>query len=204
MGLMYLLTIDFSQHYWSADAVGVAAWLIAATIACQLGMLTKEMMVSAGNSAVVRTHVIAGIVHARMAGIVALYLGLASAWISLAIWNLQGPRTEAGGFHVGIPVLDWWFIQAKVIFTVPKTDNLAVALGGALTRCPTRHIGEAWPWVLGVTAMIIGVAAMISRTAWGFAGCWFFAILSPTLLVPIATEIAAERRMYMPLAALVP
>jgi tetratricopeptide (TPR) repeat protein len=30
-----------------------------------------------------------------------------------------------------------------------------------------------------------------------------FAILAPTHLVPIATEIAAERRMYLPLAALV-
>ncbi len=37
----------------------------------------------------------------------------------------------------------------------------------------------------------------------GFALVFFFAILSPTLMVPVITEIAAERRMYLPLAALI-
>jgi Flp pilus assembly protein TadD len=36
----------------------------------------------------------------------------------------------------------------------------------------------------------------------GFLGAWFGAILSPTLIVPIVTEMAAERRMYLPLAML--
>ena len=36
----------------------------------------------------------------------------------------------------------------------------------------------------------------------GFAIVWTLIILSPTLVVPIATEPVAERRMYLPLAAL--
>ena len=38
----------------------------------------------------------------------------------------------------------------------------------------------------------------------GFLGAWFWITLAPTsTIVPIATEVAAERRMYLPLAALV-
>jgi len=42
------------------------------------------------------------------------------------------------------------------------------------------------------------------RTALGFVGTWFFAVLSPTLLIPVPLEVAAERRMYVPLAAVIP
>ena len=35
------------------------------------------------------------------------------------------------------------------------------------------------------------------------SGRWVLLILSPTLVVPIVTEVAAERRMYLPLAAIV-
>ena len=35
----------------------------------------------------------------------------------------------------------------------------------------------------------------------GYLGTWGFAILAPTTVVQIVTEIAAERRTYLPLAA---
>jgi tetratricopeptide (TPR) repeat protein len=38
----------------------------------------------------------------------------------------------------------------------------------------------------------------------GFLGVWFFATLAPTSsIVPIATEVGAERRMYLPLLAVI-
>jgi Tfp pilus assembly protein PilF len=38
----------------------------------------------------------------------------------------------------------------------------------------------------------------------GFAGAWFFLILAPTSsFIPVATEVAAEHRMYLPLAAVI-
>ncbi|HTQ39055.1 MAG TPA: tetratricopeptide repeat protein, partial [Pirellulales bacterium] len=36
----------------------------------------------------------------------------------------------------------------------------------------------------------------------GYVGAWVLLILSPTFFVPIVTEVMAERRMYLPLAAL--
>jgi protein O-mannosyl-transferase len=62
----------------------------------------------------------------------------------------------------------------------------------------------AWPYVVTVTLLaLLTIALVLRRTAAGFALTWVVAILSPTLVVPIITEIAAERRMYLPLAALI-
>jgi tetratricopeptide (TPR) repeat protein len=45
----------------------------------------------------------------------------------------------------------------------------------------------------------------VNRWGWlGFLGAWFFMILAPSSsVVPIATEMAAERRIYLPLAAVI-
>jgi tetratricopeptide (TPR) repeat protein len=46
--------------------------------------------------------------------------------------------------------------------------------------------------------------ALVYKPKVGFLGLWFFTTLSPTSsIVPIATEVGAERRMYLPLAAIV-
>jgi len=52
--------------------------------------------------------------------------------------------------------------------------------------------------------LIFTVIACLRRWWPGFLGAWFFLILGPTSSVlPNFTEIAAERRMYLPLAAIV-
>jgi tetratricopeptide (TPR) repeat protein len=53
--------------------------------------------------------------------------------------------------------------------------------------------------LLGVTAF-----ALVRRPMLGFLGAWIFITLAPTTtIVPIATEVGAERRMYLALAAIV-
>src|SRR6185436_2962197 len=65
-------------------------------------------------------------------------------------------------------------------------------------------LGEAWPWVVAAIALGIGTLVLLwRRSAIGFVGACVWLILSPTLVVPIITEAAAERRMYLPLAAIV-
>ena len=64
-------------------------------------------------------------------------------------------------------------------------------------------LSEAWPWVL--PTVLAGVATLIllwRRSAIGFVSAWVLIILLPTFVVPIITEVAAERRMYLPLAAI--
>src|SRR5262249_20383771 len=63
---------------------------------------------------------------------------------------------------------------------------------------------------LDVIPGAIVVLSLLGLTVWGwihkpwvgFLGAWFFFILAPTSsFIPIVTEVGAERRMYLPLVA---
>jgi tetratricopeptide (TPR) repeat protein len=66
-------------------------------------------------------------------------------------------------------------------------------------------IADVWPQALVIVALLAAVVAVfVWRPKIGFLGVWFFVTLAPTSsVVPIATEVGAERRMYLPLAAIV-
>src|SRR5215472_10434805 len=71
---------------------------------------------------------------------------------------------------------------------------------------PVAHsIASVLPWVAIVIALLGATAwAAYRRNPLGFVGVWFFLILAPTSSVwPLVKEIAAERRMYLPLAAVI-
>jgi Tfp pilus assembly protein PilF len=72
-----------------------------------------------------------------------------------------------------------------------------------------------WPITLSLKDGLVPgvvVVGLLTATAWafrrqpqlGFLGAWFLLILGPTSsFVPVLGEVAAERRMYLPLAAVV-
>jgi hypothetical protein len=74
---------------------------------------------------------------------------------------------------------------------------------------------DGWPIatsVTGVLPYLTIILTLLALTFWGlarrhklaFLGVWFFAILAPTSSFrPLSWEVAAERRMYLPLAAVV-
>ena len=68
-----------------------------------------------------------------------------------------------------------------------------------------RTAVDLWPQLVGIGLLVAGTLWGLARQSWlGLAGAWFFLILAPTSsLVPIVSEIAAERRMYLPLVAVV-
>jgi tetratricopeptide (TPR) repeat protein len=68
-----------------------------------------------------------------------------------------------------------------------------------------KHLSEILPQSLLIVALLAGtIWALRRRYPIGFIGAWFFLILAPSSsIVPIVTEIAAERRMYLPLAAVI-
>ena len=62
----------------------------------------------------------------------------------------------------------------------------------------------ALPFLLLDIVLLVGTVFLLwRRNPIGYLGAWIFLILSPTFLVPIVTEAAADRRMYLPLASLV-
>src|SRR4029434_8577209 len=66
-------------------------------------------------------------------------------------------------------------------------------------------LGDVLPQAFVVVTLLVGtIAALIRRPPLGFLGAAFFMILAPTTsIVPIATEVGAERRMYLPLIPIV-
>ena len=66
-------------------------------------------------------------------------------------------------------------------------------------------LGDVWPYALFIGVLLI--ATIVAMKRWpmlGFLGVWFFVTLAPTSsIVPIATEVGAERRMYLPLLAVI-
>jgi tetratricopeptide (TPR) repeat protein len=66
-------------------------------------------------------------------------------------------------------------------------------------------LGDVLPQAIAVVALLaVTVWAVVRQPAAGFLLACFFVILAPTSsVIPIATEVGAERRMYLPLAAAV-
>jgi tetratricopeptide (TPR) repeat protein len=79
--------------------------------------------------------------------------------------------------------------------------SLVVFYGWPLPLTP----GDVWPHALFIVGLLI--ATVVAMKRWpmlGFLGVWFFVTLAPTSsILPIATEVGAERRMYLPLLAVI-
>ncbi len=134
-----------------------------------------------------------------------LYLGLFASWGLLATLIAAGPRNETVGFHLGVSAWESLLTQATVI---PMYLRLAVwphPLSVSYEWPIVSTLSAALPGALVVVALLAGTLwALVKRPVLGFCGAFFFIVLSPSSsFVPIVTEIAAERRMYLPLAAVV-
>jgi protein O-mannosyl-transferase len=179
-------------------------WLTLAVFACLAGMASKEVMVSAPLMILLfeRTFV-AGSFPRSIRRSWPLHIGLATTWILLLFVILRAPYGTAAGFSAGVPVSDWWLTQTKVLLMYLKLAFWPWPLLIHYQFPYFTTLGQAWMYVLPV--LILGIATLV--LLWrnhpvGYLGTALFAILAPTSLIPIRLEMAAERRMYLPLAAL--
>jgi hypothetical protein len=133
-----------------------------------------------------------------------LYLGLAATWCVLGALLLAAPRTSVG-FGAGTSAWVYLLNQTRIV-----TRYLELAVW---PRALVLDYGLPVPLspgdVLLPGLVLVGlVAATLVLLAWrpavGLMGALFFMTLAPTSsFVPIATEVGAERRMYLPLIPLV-
>ncbi|HSW44492.1 MAG TPA: tetratricopeptide repeat protein [Phycisphaerae bacterium] len=182
-------------------------WFITAMLFCALGMGTKEVMVSAPLLVLLydRTFV-SGTFRASLRRHAWLYAGLASTWVLLAWLNIPSPRSESAGFGLGVSSLDYLRTQAAVI-----TWYLRLCFWpDPLTICyndwpPARTFAEVIPQGFLVLAMLAVTAWALWRShPLAVPAALFFMILAPSSsFIPIVTEPAAERRMYLPLLPVV-
>jgi len=206
MGLFYLATLYASLRYFVAET-GPSRILagLGATLACLSGMACKEVMVSAPVMTLLFDWTfVSGSFRAAIKKSWPLYAGLASGWLLLLTLNINAPRSHAAGLRAGLPAYVWWFTQAKVVLLYLKLSIWPWPLVIHYEMPFLRTLSAALPWLAPV-ALLGGATLFLlwRRSTFGYLGAWFFLILSPTLVVPMPSEVMAERRMYLPLAAVV-
>lgn len=206
MGLCYLTTLYAAIRYWSTNrSVSKICWVALAIFACSAGMLCKEMIASAPAMVLLyeRTF-IAGSLRRTFAKSWPLYAGLALSWLVAIGVSLDGQQTPKTGFDLGVAAHEWWYTQAKVFFLYLKLAVWPWPLVIHYEVPLLRSLAVAWPWVLAfVSYAVIAGLLSLRRSSVGYVMTWVVAVLSPTLLIPLVGETVAERRMYVPLAAIV-
>ena len=203
MGLFYLLTLYCVIR--GASAPRPIGWHVAGVTACLLGMATKETMASAPLVALLLDRVfISGSFREALRRRWGLYVGLAATWVLLAALVLtSGGREQTAGFGYGMT--SWEYARTQFGFLVRYLglafwpEPLVFDYGSAVAQTA----GEIVPYAAIVVALLAGTLLAFRR--WpraGFLGAGFFLILAPTSsVVPLATQVGAEHRMYLPLAA---
>jgi tetratricopeptide (TPR) repeat protein len=202
MAAFFLLTLYAAIRAHEQRGVG---WTFVAIAACLAGVASKESMAVAPLVIALYDRVFffeswrAAVRTRRW-----LYVGLAATWVFAAVLIAAGPRAAVAGFSSGISPWTYLLNQAVVITHYLRLtlwpDSLVVFYG--------------WPQALGIVdvapyLLFVGALVFLSgfllwrRPMIGFLGAWFFITLAPaSSIVPIATEVGAERRMYLPLMAL--
>ena len=178
--------------------------------ACLLGMGTKEVMVSAPVIVLLydRTFV-AGSFREAWRLRKKYYAGLAATWILLLCLALgTGTRGGTAGVNTGVDPVSYWLTQfpAVVHYLVLAFWPTPLVLDYGMQLAPSA--ATVVPSLLVVAGLAAGsVWLLTAKTrnlrAAGFAGAVFFAILAPTCLVPVVSQVVAEHRMYLALAPVV-
>ncbi len=202
MGMCYLLTLYCSVRALRGPR---RRWSVLAVLACAAGMASKETMVTAPLLVVLFDRVfvfttLRGAIQARRG----LYAGLASTWLILAGLMAVGDRSTVG-FGAGVGAWSYLLNQSAIIVDYLWLAVWPVALVVDYGVPVPIGLGQVWWQALSIVALLVAtLAGLWFRPRAAFAGAVFFLTLAPTSsIVPIATEVGAERRMYLPLAALV-
>ncbi len=180
-------------------------WVAAAIASSALGMASKEVMASA--PLVVALHDIVFLApadaHGRRVRAV-LWTGLAATWAVLLFLVVTQSRGESAGFALWLTPLVYLANQCRVLPSYlrlvfwPSPLRLDYGLPEPLA------LGDVWAGAtLLVALLLLSVYALLRWPAVGWVAMACFAILAPSSsLIPIASEVGAERRMYLPLAGL--
>ncbi len=191
-----------------ADASKAWPWYLASVIAFWIGLGTKEVMATAPFVVVIYDRIFLAKswreVGAKRKWV---YVGMAlsAIWFVPRLMPALFQQQSAAGFGVpGITPLEYAKSQPAVVLHYLRL---------AIWPQP-QSIDYGWPVAttvaeVAIPAALVGIMGILAlwslrkRPVWGFAAVAFFVILAPTSsVVPIA-DLAAERRMYLPLACIV-
>ena len=201
MGLFYLLTLYCAIR--ASEGGRRTTWTTGAVLSCALGMATKEVAVTAPVAVWLWDYTF-GSRDADRRARVPLYAGLAATWIVFGVLVAREFRAPSLALDAGTA---WRYLltQAAVIVHYLRLAvwprPLVFLYDWPLAASPADVASQA---ALLVVLLGLTVVALVRRHPLGFAGGVFFLVLAPTSsVVPIVTEVAAEHRMYLPLAAVI-
>jgi tetratricopeptide (TPR) repeat protein len=119
------------------------------------------------------------------------------------MWS--GPRIHSAGFSSGMSPWLYLLNQSQMITQYLWLSVWPQSLVANYGWPVAVTLADVLPYVIFIVALLVLTAgALIRYPALGFLGAWFFLTLAPTSsIVPIATEVGAERRMYLPLIAVI-
>jgi tetratricopeptide (TPR) repeat protein len=203
MALFYVLTLYASLR--ALDPPRRARWTAIAVAACVAGVGCKEAIATAPLMVMlIDRFFVFDSWKAAWRARRGLYLGLMATWVLLGAILVTSPRGRSVGFDLGVTVWTYLLNQTVMItryvwLTVWPRD-LVVYYGWPRALTTSAVLPEAG-FVVGLLALT--AAGLRFRPKAAFFGVWFFLTLAPTSsVVPIVTEVGAERRMYLPLLAL--
>ncbi len=202
-GLFYLLCLYCGIR--SVNSERKIWWYAAATLSCALGMGSKEVVVSAPVIVLLYDRIFLGgsfkkVFQQRWL----LYVGLASCWLIMA--GLI-PHGQEGTVIFGRGAM-------SLAYAATQFKSISTYLGLCFWPSPLvldygYFVSTTFEQILPYAILII---ALLAATAWslryrpriGFLGLCFFSILAPSSsFVPLLRQMTAEKRMYLPLAAVI-
>ena len=205
MALCYLATL-YAAIRAAAPSRHRARWQRAAVVACALGMTAKEPMATAPLMVALYDRVfLFGSWREALRARGRLYGAFAATWAIPALLIAGSPRAASAGLSSGVSPWTYLLNQAVVITDYLRLSVWPRDLVAYYGWPETLTLADVAPYaVLVIALLIVTIVALIRWPRLGFLGAWFFVILAPSSsIIPIATEVGAERRMYLPLAALV-
>ncbi|MEM1211144.1 MAG: tetratricopeptide repeat protein [Planctomycetota bacterium] len=181
-------------------------WLYVSVGCCLLGMMSKESM--AGTPLIVLLtdrQFVAGTFKRALRQRWRYYAGLFATWGVLVYLMMPGGRAASVGWHLDMGPMEYLLTQGNVIAWYL---GLMFWPGHLMLHHEWGMVSHWSEAVAGCTLVgLLGVLTLwgiAGRRWWGVAGAVFFLLLGPTSsLIPMTTEVVAERRMYLPSAAVI-
>jgi protein O-mannosyl-transferase len=185
------------------------AWSFLSVILCLLGMGSKEVMITAPLMVVLYDRAFIAERWSELWRNRArrwLYVGLfaTTTWVVALVSG--GGRGGTAGFDSDVTSASYLLTQGWAIPHYVRLllwpQGLTFDYGRAPIHGPIAVVGLI---ALGIAGVATLIAWRSARWRWfGFLGVWFFLILAPSSsIVPIRTEMAAERRVYLAIAAVI-
>ena len=187
----------------------VRAWLATGLIASVLGMASKEVMLTAPFAVLLYDRAFISpswrALFADRARRVFYALLFATILVSLTL-VFTGARSATVGFGRGMAWYEYFYTQCWAVAHYLRLILWPAPLLYSYGREPIHGL-TALPGAIVLTALAVVTILCWRRTEWrwaGFLGAFFFVLLAPSSsVVPIVTEIAAERRVYLASGAVV-